>query len=63
MRGGIVTQFKEPKSLTFKRLAKALEEPGEFLMTDFAKFDRPPLLHVGFQALDLFQVGQIGQMF
>eukprot|EP00798_Chlamydomonas_sp_ICE-L_P027491 gene27492-4798_t len=32
-----------------------MEQPGEFLVTDFAKFDRPPLLHVGFLALDAFE--------
>eukprot|EP00197_Chlamydomonas_leiostraca_P014632 CAMPEP_0202866272 /NCGR_PEP_ID=MMETSP1391-20130828/7292_1 /ASSEMBLY_ACC=CAM_ASM_000867 /TAXON_ID=1034604 /ORGANISM="Chlamydomonas leiostraca, Strain SAG 11-49" /LENGTH=1026 /DNA_ID=CAMNT_0049546205 /DNA_START=133 /DNA_END=3213 /DNA_ORIENTATION=+ len=54
-RGGIVTQFKEHKTLKFKPLAAALSEPGEFLMSDYAKFDRPPQLHVGFQALDAFE--------
>jgi hypothetical protein len=38
-------------------LAQALETPGEFLLSDFSKFDRPPLLHLAFQALDAFQVG------
>ena len=56
VRGGIVTQFKEAKKLQFKTLAEALVDPGEFLITDFAKFDRPPLLHLGFQALDAFEV-------
>lgn len=27
----------------------------EFVMTDFAKFDRPGQLHIGFQALHAFQ--------
>lgn len=31
-----------------KSIKKALQEP-EFLTTDFAKFDRPALLHLGFQ--------------
>ena len=55
-RGGIVTQFKESKVLAFKTLAAALAEPGEFLLTDFSKMERPALLHLGFQALDLFEV-------
>lgn len=31
-----------------------MAEP-EFMMTDFAKFDRPGHLHVGFQAIHAFQ--------
>ena len=122
-RGGIVTQHKGGKTLAFKPLARALEEPGEFLLSDFSKvgsggrlrligspicwrlcgcwqrvsvgrrgpailelarsgyarpaphltrppssaapapqsqLDRSPLLHLGFQALDAFQVGAGG---
>lgn len=55
-RGGIVTQHKEPKTLAFKKLADALEEPGEFLLSDFSKIERSPLLHLAFQALDAYQV-------
>lgn len=40
----------------FKTLAAALTDPGEFLLFDFAKFERPALLHVGFQAVDAFLV-------
>ncbi|CAA2967353.1 ubiquitin-activating enzyme E1 1-like [Olea europaea subsp. europaea] len=53
-RGGIVTQVKEPKVLNFKTLKQALTDPGDFLLSDFSKFDRPPLLHLAFQALDKF---------
>ncbi len=35
---------------------QSMAQPGEFLMTDFAKFDRPALLHAAFQALDAFEV-------
>ncbi|GMH33109.1 hypothetical protein BSKO_00943 [Bryopsis sp. KO-2023] len=55
-RGGIVTQKKEGKDLSFKSLTEAIAEPGEFLISDFAKLDRSPLLHVAFQALDAFRV-------
>jgi ubiquitin-activating enzyme E1 len=55
VRGGIVTQVKPPKVLKFKTLKDAIKEPGEFLMSDFSKFDRPPLLHLAFQALDKFR--------
>ncbi|XP_073297884.1 ubiquitin-activating enzyme E1 1-like [Primulina huaijiensis] len=53
-RGGIVTQVKEPKVLNFKPLRQALKDPGDYLLSDFSKFDRPPLLHLAFQALDKF---------
>jgi ubiquitin-activating enzyme E1 len=54
-RGGLVVQVKEPKQLSFRPLADALAEPGEFLLSDFAKLDRSAQLHVGFQALDAFR--------
>ncbi|KAL3140560.1 E1 ubiquitin-activating protein, variant 3 [Trebouxia sp. C0010 RCD-2024] len=54
-RGGIVTVHKETKTLDFKPLAQALDDPGEFLLSDFAKMERPGILHIGFQALNLFQ--------
>ncbi|XP_031113064.1 ubiquitin-activating enzyme E1 1 [Ipomoea triloba] len=54
-RGGIVTQVKQPKILNFKPLREALKDPGDFLLSDFSKFDRPPLLHLAFQALDKFR--------
>ncbi|KAK2076935.1 hypothetical protein QBZ16_005163 [Prototheca wickerhamii] len=54
VRGGIITQHKPPREMAFKTLAQALEEPGEFLLTDFAKMDRPALLHAAFKALDAF---------
>ena len=53
-KGGIVTQVKQPKLLNFKPLREALSDPGDFLLSDFSKFDRPPLLHLAFQALDRF---------
>ncbi|XP_031421812.1 ubiquitin-like modifier-activating enzyme 1 isoform X2 [Clupea harengus] len=54
VRGGIVTQVKIPKKISFKSLSSSLTEP-EFILTDFAKFDRPGQLHVGFQALHAFE--------
>eukprot|EP00879_Flechtneria_rotunda_P011893 GHRR01012422.1.p1 GENE.GHRR01012422.1~~GHRR01012422.1.p1 ORF type:complete len:887 (+),score=280.88 GHRR01012422.1:1076-3736(+) len=55
VRGGIVTQHKETKILSFKKLSEALEAPGEFLLSDFSKIERSPMLHVAFQALDAYQ--------
>ncbi|XP_048741886.2 ubiquitin-like modifier-activating enzyme 1 isoform X2 [Ostrea edulis] len=59
-RGGVVSQVKMPKNVQFKSIKAAMEAP-EFLMTDFAKFDRPGQLHIGFQALYEFQK-QKGQL-
>ncbi|KAK7387264.1 hypothetical protein VNO78_27922 [Psophocarpus tetragonolobus] len=59
-KGGIVTQVKQPKVLNFKSLREALSDPGDFLLSDFSKFDRPPLLHIAFQALDKF-ISELGR--
>lgn len=53
-RGGMYQQVKMPKIVNFKSFTTALKEP-EFLVSDFAKFDRPLQLHLGFQALEAFQ--------
>ena len=55
-RGGLVTQVKESKTLSFKTLAQSSTDPGEFLLSDFSKLERPALLHLAFQALDAYQV-------
>ncbi|ETS82511.1 Ubiquitin-activating enzyme [Pestalotiopsis fici W106-1] len=52
-RGGLYQQVKMPKFLDFKPISSAIKDP-EFLMSDFAKFDRPQQLHIGFQALHAF---------
>ncbi|XP_033858479.2 ubiquitin-like modifier-activating enzyme 1 [Acipenser ruthenus] len=54
VRGGIVSQVKVPKKISFKSLSASLAEP-EFVLTDFAKFERPGQLHLGFQALQRYQ--------
>ncbi|KAL4677298.1 hypothetical protein H8957_008188 [Semnopithecus entellus] len=53
IRGGIVSQVKVPKKISFKSLVASLAEP-DFVMTDFAKFSHPAQLHIGFQALHRF---------
>ncbi|KAL8723533.1 MAG: hypothetical protein Q9225_000168 [Loekoesia sp. 1 TL-2023] len=53
-RGGLYTQVKMPKVVDFQPLSQQLQKP-EILMSDFAKFDRPLQLHVGFQALHGFK--------
>ena len=52
-RGGLYTQVKMPKIIDFEPLGQQLKKP-ELMMSDFAKFDRPAQLHVGFQALHAF---------
>uniref|UniRef100_A0A7N5ZRY3 E1 ubiquitin-activating enzyme n=1 Tax=Anabas testudineus TaxID=64144 RepID=A0A7N5ZRY3_ANATE len=54
VRGGIVSQVKMPKKISFKSISSSMDEP-EFVMTDFAKFESPGQLHVGFQAIHAFQ--------
>ena len=44
-----------PKILQFRSLAECLADLGEPVLSDFAKFDRPGQLHVGFQALHRFE--------
>lgn len=56
-RGGLYQQVKMPKIMNFKTISKAMREP-EFVMSDFAKFDRPQQLHVGFEALHAFSQAQ-----
>ena len=52
-RGGLYTQVKMPKILDFESFSQQLKKP-EMLISDFAKFDRPAQLHIGFQALHAF---------
>lgn len=54
-KGGIVTQVKEPKVLRFKALRDAMRDPGDFLLSDFSKFEHSPVLHLAFEALDKFK--------
>ncbi|KAI1734377.1 ubiquitin-activating enzyme E1 1 [Xylaria scruposa] len=56
-RGGLYQQVKMPAIIDFKPISAALREP-EFVQSDFAKFDRPPLLHVGFEALSAYAQSQ-----
>ncbi|XP_054164273.1 ubiquitin-like modifier-activating enzyme 1 isoform X2 [Oppia nitens] len=53
VRGGYAIQVKQPKIVNFKTLKESLANP-EFVLTDFAKMDRSPQLHVAFQALHTF---------
>lgn len=53
-KGGLYTQVKVPKDVKFEPLLEQLKNP-EFLISDFAKFDKPAQLHIGFQALHAFK--------
>ncbi|KAL8741678.1 MAG: hypothetical protein Q9190_005739 [Brigantiaea leucoxantha] len=53
-RGGLYTQVKMPKIIDFQPLSQQIKKP-ELMMSDFAKFDRPQQLHIGFQALHEFR--------
>mmetsp|Transcript_15632 Transcript_15632/g.38520 ORF Transcript_15632/g.38520 Transcript_15632/m.38520 type:complete len:1034 (+) Transcript_15632:146-3247(+) len=59
---GYITQVKQPVTMSFETYEKRLSEPGELMMSDFAKFDRPPLLHSAFQALEEFRAGNGGEL-
>ncbi|RKO93771.1 hypothetical protein BDK51DRAFT_18222 [Blyttiomyces helicus] len=59
--GGIFQQVKQPKILKFRSLKESLAKP-ELLISDFAKFDRPAALHIGFQALDAFAAKHGGHL-
>lgn len=60
-KGGIFTQVKMPTKLSFRSLKDSLASP-EFLYSDYAKFDRTPQLHLGFQALHQFQQKHQGEL-
>uniref|UniRef100_A0A1X7VSA6 E1 ubiquitin-activating enzyme n=1 Tax=Amphimedon queenslandica TaxID=400682 RepID=A0A1X7VSA6_AMPQE len=54
VRGGVAIQVKTPKPVNFKSIKDSLNEP-EILISDFAKFERPAQLHIGFQALHSYK--------
>lgn len=60
-KGGIFTEVKVPRKISFKSLKQQLSNP-EFVFSDFAKFDRAALLHLGFQALHQFAVRHNGEL-
>lgn len=54
VKGGLFQQVKVPKELHFESLEHQLANP-EYVISDFAKFDRPAQYHLGFQALHAFK--------
>lgn len=61
VRGGIVTQVKMPKQITFKPLAEAENAP-EFIMSDFSKWDHPQNTQLAFTVLARFQEKNGGRL-
>eukprot|EP01087_Luapelamoeba_hula_P012828 TRINITY_DN3622_c0_g1_i1.p1 TRINITY_DN3622_c0_g1~~TRINITY_DN3622_c0_g1_i1.p1 ORF type:complete len:1066 (-),score=192.27 TRINITY_DN3622_c0_g1_i1:111-3308(-) len=59
--GGIATEVKKTFHMNFLPLRDALEH-GEFSIADWAKMDSSPNLHIGMQALHLFQKANNGQL-
>nr|XP_037276569.1 ubiquitin-like modifier-activating enzyme 1 [Rhipicephalus microplus] len=53
--GGVATQVKMPKDVKFKPFEESMVNP-DFVVSDFAKLDRPAQLHLGFQALHVFEL-------
>jgi len=51
---GLVTQVKVLQDLRSDSFRNSLDRPGEFIITDFAKFGRAEQYHFGYQAFLLF---------
>lgn len=49
--GGVIVQVKQPKEISFRPLSESLVDLGEPLMTNFAKFCSPGLMHISYQTL------------
>lgn len=60
--GGIATQVKMPKVVSHKSLAERIVDPGNLMISDFAKFGRAEQLHVAFQGLHAFQTANKGAL-
>lgn len=55
LQQGYITQVKQPVTVHHGSYASKLQEPGEMMMSDFAKWDRPVVLHTIFRALQQYQ--------
>merc|ERR1711963_195071 len=52
VKGGIATQVKMPKEISFQSFKDAIADPTElFVLTDFAKFERPAQMHLAYLTL------------
>lgn len=61
IKGGLYTQVKVAKDIAFEPLSTQLANP-EYVIPDFAKFDRSAQYHLGFQALHAFQTRHNGKL-
>ena len=62
-RGGIATQVKMPSEVAFKPLKDALADPTDlFVLTDFAKFERPSQMHLAYLTLHAFMKENEGRI-
>lgn len=60
---GYITQIKSSTTVTTHRpYGDAVTNPGEFMLSDFAKMDRPALLHLGFRAVAAYAKKHDGQL-
>ena len=59
---GYITQVKKPVTLSFQTYEEALQKPTDLMMSDFSKFDRPPVLHLAYKALDVFMEKENGEL-
>ena len=48
---GYITQVKQPVTVSGRPLSAALADPGDMMISDFAKLERPALLHAAFRGL------------
>lgn len=51
-----------PQTLRFRSLRQSLAAPGEFLLSDFAKWDRPGVLHQAFRGLHAWKAAHGGAL-
>jgi ubiquitin-activating enzyme E1 len=58
---GYITQVKQPATMSFETYETKLATPGDIQLSDFAKFDRPFLLHAAFQGLEDYRVANGGE--
>lgn len=59
---GYITQVKKPVTLSFQSYKEALDHPKELMMSDFAKFDRPPMLHLLYKGLHTYMQSHDGKL-
>lgn len=61
IKGGLFTEVKVPRKMSFQSLQHGLSDPA-MLYSDFAKIDRAGQLHLGFQALERFAAKHGGSL-